>query len=363
MSKALEQGDYPLAIELCADCQNDVEKYKRYHCVNELGNRFVEALEAIGDKLDTSLKDSARKFSPKAYERALSGYKLRGNPHQVQEVVLTHLSDLVDIVSHQVALAAVQAKLDPAQRDRYKGYAQASPPRGRGAPTAAGGTNPSVSARVLACTPAHRFQQTVQGAVRPDQGRCRLHPVPAGADGGAVQPHAQHVHHDSVARAALVRAPFPRAPRGARRRVCRRRMLTPRRGATMRPGGRDPVQGLGREQPLLCRHWRPAQARAQVAVGCTSFVDGRATCMATRRAVPPSTGAHTCRVGGAPPGAGRRQDVQRKASATLGAKSLASLKFEDFLLVLNLINTVRLVLDSVRTECRADAPHVARAPG
>jgi hypothetical protein len=128
MGKALEARDFALAIELCADCQNDVAKYQRYHCVHEMGTRLADAMDAIGDQMDAALRESARRFAPAVYENALIGYKLRGKPHKVLEVLLTQLSDLVDLVSHECALAAavaVAARTDPtATADKFKRYAR-----------------------------------------------------------------------------------------------------------------------------------------------------------------------------------------------------------------------------------------------
>ena len=119
MNKALDAGDFALAIELCADCQNDVEKYKHYHSVGDLGTKYADAMESISDRLEAALRESARKFNPKTYESALIGFKLRGKPHKVLEVLLTYLSDLVDLVSHECAVASVVAigsRTDPTLR-------------------------------------------------------------------------------------------------------------------------------------------------------------------------------------------------------------------------------------------------------
>ena len=126
MLKAMDDGDFPRAIELCADCQLDVDTYKHYKSVRDLEAKFNEAMETIGDRLDKALQTCCRTFDATAYENALIGYKLQGKPHRVIDVVVTHLSDLVDIVSHECALASVAAATegDPAATtERYKGCA------------------------------------------------------------------------------------------------------------------------------------------------------------------------------------------------------------------------------------------------
>jgi len=40
MDVALAEADYPLAIEMCMRCQQDVEKYSMFQSVKEVGERF-----------------------------------------------------------------------------------------------------------------------------------------------------------------------------------------------------------------------------------------------------------------------------------------------------------------------------------
>ena len=74
LSKAMESGDYPLAIELCKTCLQESNRMSRFQSVAEMPAKYQEIFETTEDKLESKLTEACRKFRPEVYNSVLVGY-------------------------------------------------------------------------------------------------------------------------------------------------------------------------------------------------------------------------------------------------------------------------------------------------
>ncbi|KAL6067947.1 hypothetical protein QOT17_008433 [Balamuthia mandrillaris] len=105
--EALEQGDFPAAIQKCMDAKKRAQAHSQFAAVHALSARLQEHYINLQKKLHQSLLDQCSQFQEGAYERALVGYRLLSKTHRVLEKLQRHYLETITIKTQSVLNAHV----------------------------------------------------------------------------------------------------------------------------------------------------------------------------------------------------------------------------------------------------------------
>eukprot|EP01114_Cavostelium_apophysatum_P008475 TRINITY_DN2099_c0_g1_i1.p1 TRINITY_DN2099_c0_g1~~TRINITY_DN2099_c0_g1_i1.p1 ORF type:complete len:934 (-),score=252.92 TRINITY_DN2099_c0_g1_i1:24-2825(-) len=75
LKQALEEGDFPKAIQLCVDCGAEFDANKQFTCVKELAASMKDCYSLVQDKVDGALAETCSSFNAVNYERILVAYR------------------------------------------------------------------------------------------------------------------------------------------------------------------------------------------------------------------------------------------------------------------------------------------------
>lgn len=76
LEQALNESNFPKAIELSIECRNLINSHKHLTCVSEIETALHDQFTVLTSKLDGALVETCRIWNPLTYERIMHGYPL-----------------------------------------------------------------------------------------------------------------------------------------------------------------------------------------------------------------------------------------------------------------------------------------------
>jgi hypothetical protein len=96
LREALEEGDYPKAIELCLACRDALRSYEQFTCLASFGTYVQSSWELLQRRLENAVRDVVRSYDALAYERVLLAHRRMGRGFHVLERLQRQFIDTIN---------------------------------------------------------------------------------------------------------------------------------------------------------------------------------------------------------------------------------------------------------------------------
>jgi ribosomal protein L44E len=81
----MEEENYPVAVQLCLECQQAASTFREYSCVSELSSKLQDTQQQIELELEAALAKNCLHFDTHHYEKVQTAYRHLGKT-QVQKM-------------------------------------------------------------------------------------------------------------------------------------------------------------------------------------------------------------------------------------------------------------------------------------
>lgn len=96
LRQALEEGDFPKAIELCLACRESLRAYEQFTCLASFGTYVQSSWELLQRRLENAVRDVVRSYDALAYERVLIAHRRMGRGFHVLERLQRQFIDTIN---------------------------------------------------------------------------------------------------------------------------------------------------------------------------------------------------------------------------------------------------------------------------
>jgi hypothetical protein len=93
---AVDEGDFPRAIELCVACHASLRAYEQFTCLSSFQSYVQSSWEALQRRVESAVRDVVRKFDPLTYERVLIAYRRMERGFHVLERLQRQFIDTIN---------------------------------------------------------------------------------------------------------------------------------------------------------------------------------------------------------------------------------------------------------------------------
>ncbi|MDP2435516.1 MAG: syndetin, partial [archaeon] len=90
LREAVENGDFPRAINICLKAQGSLPLFKHFVSIRGLSDTLEDSMVMVENRLDDALVNVCRDFDAERYEKIISAFRLLGKTYRVHDKMQRH---------------------------------------------------------------------------------------------------------------------------------------------------------------------------------------------------------------------------------------------------------------------------------